>query len=170
MFVFVSFCIFRPTWMPRLCISVDSLFQWSTCVHTCNTPPQLSDGGGRDQVSTEFQVFPRYTVSSLRSASYSCSTFHLKAGRQGTILARSTFPVLPAAPLALLLFPCSTWWLWPTLMSKQGTRWSIWVNCTSTVQSLSIGSVPHGDHYFRPSSIGCTYPGDSLVCSPFAWI
>ena len=128
MFVFVSFCIFRPTWMPRLCISVDSLFQWSTCVHTCNTPPQLSDGGGRDQVSTEFQVFPRYSVSSLRSASYSCSTFHLKAGRQGTILARSTFPVLPAAPLALLLFPCSTWWLWPSLMSKQGTRWSLVIN------------------------------------------
>ena len=64
MFVFVSFCIFRPTWMPRLCISVDSLFQWSTCVHTCSEPPQLSDGGGRDQVSTEFQVFLRYSVSS----------------------------------------------------------------------------------------------------------
>ena len=128
MFVFVSFCIFRPTWMPRLCISVDSLFQWSTCVHTCNTPPQLSDGGGRDQVSTEFQVFLRYSVSSLRSASYSCSTFHLKAGRQGTILARSTYRVLPAAPLGLPPFTCSTWWLWPSLMSKQGTRWSLVIN------------------------------------------
>ena len=40
------------------------LFQWSTCVHTCSEPPQLSDGGGRDQVSTEFQVFLRYSVSS----------------------------------------------------------------------------------------------------------
>ena len=98
------------------------LFQWSTCVHTCSEPPQLSDGGGRDQVSTEFQVFPRYSVSSLRSASYSCSTFHLKAGRQGTILARSTYPVLPAAPLGLLLFPCSTRWPWSSLMSKQGDQ------------------------------------------------
>ena len=87
MFVFVSFCIFRPTWMPRLCISVPVV---DLCPHLLRAAaterwrrprPSLHGVSGFSQVQCLLPPFGLVLLFNLSPQSgsprYNSGTFHL---------------------------------------------------------------------------------------------